>query len=262
MRAGEGEAGRSTQPRRPRAFTGRGIAAALLVIGITAVCIRLGIWQLDRHAARERLAASLESAAALPPLELTGDSLREVFASAEEYLYRRVRLTGSYEPGSELVLRGRALGGAPGIHIVTPLQLLGESAVVLVNRGWAPSPDAATIDPLQFAEPGSRTLEGILQPIGSGGDTRETRLPVNGRQVRTVQRIDFSAMSAEISPLLPVLVQQLPSLLDPEGSLTRLPVPVVDRGPHLGYALQWFSFAAISVLGFVLMLFLSRRRHS
>ncbi|MBA2670718.1 MAG: SURF1 family protein [Gemmatimonadetes bacterium] len=200
MRAGEGEAGRSTQPRRPRAFTGRGIAAALLVIGITAVCIRLGIWQLDRHAARERLAASLESAAALPPLELTGDSLREVFASAEEYLYRRVRLTGSYEPGSELVLRGRALGGAPGIHIVTPLQLLGESAVVLVNRGWAPSPDAATIDPLQFAEPGSRTLEGILQPIGSGGDARETRLPVNGRGVRTVQRIDFSAMSAEISP--------------------------------------------------------------
>jgi surfeit locus 1 family protein len=260
MTAGEGKSRGSMKPRRPRTFTGRGIAAAVLVVVIAGVCIRLGIWQLDRHAERERLTHSLEVAAALPPLELTGDSLRAVFASPDEYLYRRVLVTGVYESGSELVLRGRALGGTPGVHLVTPLQLLGESALVLVNRGWAPSPDAATIDPLPLAEPGSRTVEGILQPIGSGGESRESILPVNGRQIRTVQRIDFSTVSAEVSPLLPVLVQQLPSSMDAEVSLTRLPVPVVDGGPHLGYALQWFSFAAIAVLGFVLMLYLSRRR--
>jgi cytochrome oxidase assembly protein ShyY1 len=36
----------------------------------------------------------------------------------------------------------------------------------------------------------------------------------------------------------------------------------VDAGPHLGYAFQWFSFAAIAILGFLLMLHLSRRRPS
>jgi surfeit locus 1 family protein len=260
MRAGEVETVSASQPRRPRAFTGRGIAAALLVVGIAAVCVRLGIWQLDRHAERERVTRSLESAAALPPLELTGDSLRAVFASPDEFIYRRVRVTGVYEPDGELVLRGRALGGAPGVHLVTPLQLQGESALVLVNRGWAPSPDATTIDPLAFLEPGPRTVEGILQPIGSGGDTRETRISVNGRQIRTVQRIDISTASLQVSPLFPLLVQQLPSEPDSRATLTRLPVPAVDRGPHLGYALQWFSFAAIAVLGFGLMLFLSRRR--
>jgi surfeit locus 1 family protein len=262
MTAGVDEVTRTAQPRRPRTFTGRGIAAALLVVAIAGVCIRLGFWQLERHAERERLTQSLQSAAVLPPLELTGDSLRAVFTSPDAYLYRRVLVTGVYEPDSELVLRGRAMGGTPGVHLVTPLQLAGERAVVLVNRGWAPSPDAATIDAPSFTEPGTRTVEGILQPIGSGGPTRESRLIVNGREVRTVQRIDFSTLSVEISPLLPVLVQQLPSTAGAAGSLVRLPPPVLDAGPHLGYAFQWFSFAAIAILGFLLMLRLSRRRPS
>jgi surfeit locus 1 family protein len=262
MTAGEDEATRSVQPRRPRAFTGRGIAAAALVVLIAGVCIRLGFWQLDRHAERERLTQSLQSAAALPPLELTGDSLRAVFSSPDAYLYRRVLVTGVYQPDSELVLRGRAMGGTPGVHLVTPLQLADGPALVLVNRGWAASPDAATIDPATFSEPGTRTVEGILQPIGSGGETREASLTVNGREVRTVQRLDFSTVSVEISPLLPVLVQQLPSSAGAAGSLIRLPPPLVDAGPHLGYAFQWFSFAAIAILGFLLMLHLSRRRPS
>ena len=33
-----------------------------------------------------------------------------------------------------------------------------------------------------------------------------------------------------------------------------LPPPALDAGPHLGYALQWFSFALVAIVGYTLVL--------
>jgi surfeit locus 1 family protein len=32
---------------------------------------------------------------------------------------------------------------------------------------------------------------------------------------------------------------------------SRVPAPAVSEGPHLSYALQWFGFATVFVIGFV-----------
>ena len=31
--------------------------------------------------------------------------------------------------------------------------------------------------------------------------------------------------------------------------VARLPAPTLDEGPHLSYAIQWFAFAAIALIG-------------
>jgi surfeit locus 1 family protein len=207
------------------------------------------------------LAAAMEE----PPLPLQGAALEEVLSSPERFAYRRVRLEGVYQSSGEVVLRGRALDGNPGVNLVTPLLLEGEAVTALVNRGWVASPDASTIDPEPFREPGLRSLEGILLPLGRGGETREIVVREAGGEVRTVQRLDADdPRFAAGRTLLPLLVQQSPvpgDRLSASGPTApvRLPTPEVDPGPHLGYALQWFSFAAIAVIGFGLMLHLSRR---
>ena len=33
------------------------------------------------------------------------------------------------------------------------------------------------------------------------------------------------------------------------STTARLPPPALDEGPHLSYAIQWFSFAAIALIG-------------
>jgi len=58
--------------------------------------------------------------------------------------------------------------------------------------------------------------------------------------------------------LLPFVIQQLPpsTALDrplPPG-LIRWPAPELSDGPHLSYAVQWFSFAIIIVVGSVALL--------
>lgn len=245
---------------RSRRVTPAGTAAALLALLVAVVCVRLGFWQLDRMEQRAELNTRLAAAAALPPLELSGDSFAAVRARPEAYLYRQVVVRGVFDLHGELVLRGRALGGRPGVNLITPLHLRGGEGVVLVNRGWSPSPDASTIDPAPLRESGTREIRGILQPGGSG-EMKEIRIGTGRDTLRTVQRLDLERLRGAVGgPLLPLLVQQLPDTVAAAAPLTRLPLPEPEPGPHLSYAVQWFSFAAIALLGFLVAVFLSSRR--
>ena len=223
----------------------RGVVATLLGLAVAGVCARLGAWQLDRLEERRVRNAELEAALALPVLELR-DSLAALFSAPERYLNRRVRLRGSYDPAGQVVLRGRVDGGRPGVHLVTPLVVAGDTAV-MVNRGWIPSPDGATVDPAPFGTPGALELEGLVMPAP---DTRD------GDPARaTFARLPLDSLrAASARPLLPVYVQRLPHEIPADTLPRAVPVPSLDEGPHLGYAVQWFSFAAIALIGLALLL--------
>src|SRR3989454_699726 len=107
-----------------------GLVVAFLV---AAVCVRLGVWQLDRlHQRRERN-ATLLAARARPPLEVTGS------VSGDSARDRRLQARGVYDYEHERLWRARSFEGVPGVDLVTPLRLADGSAG-LVDRGWAPSP--------------------------------------------------------------------------------------------------------------------------
>jgi surfeit locus 1 family protein len=238
--------------------TGRGIAATLLVMLIAGACIRLGFWQLDRLEQRRARNAALRSALALPPLQVEGEVVEALMRKPSAYLNRRVRVRGIYDPAGEVVLRGRAHGGRPGVHLVTPLRIRGSGAAILVDRGWVPSPNAATVDPRGFREPEAREVTGILQPISRSGDPVPLPIEIDGLRVPSYQRLDLATLRGRSAdPLLPVYLRQLPDSAGGEPPL-RSPLPEMDEGPHLGYAIQWFSFAAIAVIGFLILLFRSR----
>lgn len=41
---------------------------------------------------------------------------------------------------------------------------------------------------------------------------------------------------------------------DPDRTLHRVPLPELSEGPHLSYAVQWFIFATIALVGYPLVL--------
>jgi surfeit locus 1 family protein len=195
----------------------RDAAAAVAAFAIAAVCVRLGVWQLDRLAQRRTRNAEIAARLALPPLhvgrETSPDSARQ----------RRVVARGVYDFARERVWRLRSFDGTPGVALVTPLRLADGSAV-LVDRGWVPSPDAYHVDQPLYREPDTASVEGL------------------GMMVPAALRDSLPY------PLVPFIVQQTgPSA--PRGLPRRWPPPAVDDGPHLSYAIQWFSFALIIVLG-------------
>lgn len=238
------------------------LLAAVLALLVAAVCVRLGFWQLDRLEQRRERNAVLRESLALPPLDLDARSLEAVRRDPERFRFRRVRLRGEYVRGAEVVLRGRSLGGRPGVHLLTPLRLAGTRWAVLVDRGWTASPDALTVDPRPLEEPGPREVEGILTPFPPGVEERRPlEQQVGEREVASIQRLDPAYIQTRLgAPLLPVAyVQQLPGGEPPPG-VQRLPLPEMTEGPHLGYAVQWFSFAAIAVGGLLVLAIRARRR--
>src|SRR6266850_4878325 len=190
-----------------------GLTVALLV---AAACVRLGVWQLDRlHQRRERNALLL-AARARPLLEVNGslpaDSARD----------RRLYARGVYDYAQERLWRARSYQGVPGVDLITPLRLA-DGAAVLVDRGWAPSPDAYHVDQPAYREGDSAVVLGIgmLAPRARGD-------------------VDPAALRDSLPyPLVPFVVQQLPSD-SPTAPLSaalliRWPLPELSDGPHLSY---------------------------
>jgi surfeit locus 1 family protein len=195
----------------------RDVTLGVVAIVVAAGCVRLGIWQLDRLSQRRARNAALAARLALPPLpvrrDITADSARQ----------RRVVGHGIYDFSAERTWPGRSFQGTPGVALVTPLRLADGSAV-LVDRGWVPSPDAFHVDHTLYREPDTATVTGIAL------------IPPRGRG------------DVAVAGFLPFVIQ-LESPDPGAGLPRRWPAPGLDNGPHLTYAIQWFSFALIALVG-------------
>ena len=194
----------------------RDIGLLLVAVLVAAGCSRLGIWQLDRLRQRKARNAALAERLARPMIEARAG------ISADSARQRRVMATGKYEFAAERTWPGRSYEGTPGVALITPLRLADGSAV-LVDRGWVPSPDAFHVDHDAYHELDSASIWGIGRTLPRG-------------------RADVD--STGYLPFVIELVQPVA-----RGLPRRWPMPAFDNGPHLSYAIQWFSFAIIALVG-------------
>jgi surfeit locus 1 family protein len=206
-------------------------------LAVAAVFARLGVWQV--HRLRERRAANVLAASARSaPVVLLEDQ-----TSAANPVGRRVRGRGHFDHAHDIVLRGKEYNGVPGVEIVSPLLLEGTRRVVLVNRGFVPSPDAVTVYPDSLREPGQQSVEGIALRISPGGGA-----PLQRAGQTTWARLDFTGLQDSLPyPISPFYIQQSPDSALPRFP-RRLDPPVLDDGPHLSYAIQWFAFAIMTIV--------------
>jgi surfeit locus 1 family protein len=205
---------------------------------VVLVCLRLAFWQLDRlHQQRAANEIALAARAA-PVVSLHRENLADPNLPG-----RRVRATGHYDHTHDVVLRGKAYKGVPGVEIVSPLVLEDGRRAVLVHRGFMPTPDAVTVQTDSVREFGRVRVDGIAELVGSEAGERLER----GHRT-TWARLELDALSASMPyELAPVYIRQSPdSSLPPFPR--RLEPPVIGDGPHLNYAIQWFAFAAMAVV--------------
>lgn len=222
---------------------------SIIVLIVALICLRLGFWQLDRLQQRRAHNAALESRMRMPPVQLGA-----LISDSAGLVFRRVVLHGEFDDAHTVIIAGRSLRGVPGVHVLTPLRIGGTA--VLVNRGWMPSADAARINVDRIREPGPRGLAALITPLpdsygrGALPDTFQ----------RVWYRMDGRHMIRQFPyPMLPFLAQILPYPNAPQYPI-RLRPPEMDEGPHLGYAIQWFSFAIIAIIGWIALAFRSTRR--
>jgi surfeit locus 1 family protein len=210
----------------------------LLAFCGAALFVSLGLWQLDRRTqrrARNAIIAVRVRTAPVTLARLSGDT------SATHY--RRVRVSGQPDFDRDIALTLRGNMGSPGVDILTPVRISGSDSAILVNRGWIYSPDGMTADLSKWREPDT-TFSGYVEEFETGTGRDSIRL--NG-----IRRMDYAA----IARVLPYPIRKFYVVATTDSTpanttgVVRLKPPVLDDGPHLSYAFQWFSFATLAVVG-------------
>jgi surfeit locus 1 family protein len=223
---------------RDKAFIGLAIITAL-------VFVRLGFWQLSRLAERRTFNAELLSRAQTAPVDFSA-----LPTDTGDAHFRRVALKGTYDFDHEIVVTNRSRNGSPGVNIITPLRIAGSDTAVLINRGWIYAPDGMTVDLKKWREPSEMTGEGFVENYSPRIGNAKTLSHRNA--YRWLDRLTLAqAFPYRIAPYYVVLIgdKKIVANIPP-----RVEVPPLDEGPHMSYAVQWFSFAAISIFGTILYL--------
>jgi surfeit locus 1 family protein len=218
---------------------------SILAISFAALFIWLGFWQLRRLSERRAANAFLASRRFAPEVQL--DSLPSDTAKAH---FRRVRVRGAYDYANEIVLTLRVRNGSPGVNILTPVHRPGSDTAVLLNRGWVYSPDGVTIDTKPWREGDSVDANGFVEVFPTRGPF-DAPNPARPRSMRRLNKI-------LVAKLFPYPIANYYVVLTDSARSASAPPRVeptpLDEGPHRNYAIQWFSFAAISIIGLVIFL--------
>ena len=207
------------------------LTAAVLVFA--GVCFAvLAPWQFDRHTERsadnDAITRSM-SAEHVPLLEV--DELTE---------WRTVTATGTYLADDEVVARLRTVLGEPAFEILTPFRLA-DGSVVLVDRGYV-RPEQGEVP--AYPEPPAGEVTVTARYRLDERDAQDRNAPP-GQVYAVGSREVAEETGLSIRPGYLALTDGSP------GALSALPLPELEAGPFLSYALQWITFGVMALLAWL-----------
>lgn len=212
----------------------------LFTLVMVPVMVNLGFWQLQREEEKAALSLAWEQRQAQSPAPL-----EELWNNAADQLaYRPVTVTGRYREGEYFLLDNRILKGKFGYEVLALMELEDSGDAVLVNRGWIAG------DPARLSQPVIPEIAGLVTERGhvyvAPGKAyllQEQQLAPGWPQLIQAVEMDKIAPVAGVARLFPHPVR-----LDAEapGALG-IDWKVVNVSPekHRGYAIQWFTMAAV-----------------
>ncbi len=216
------------------------VAFALLS---AAIFVRLGFWQLHRLGERRARNALVTSRLQAPDADVTA-----LAGDSASMRFRHAHVTGTPDYGHELVYASRSYKGSPGVNILTPIRVAGRDTAVIVDRGWVYAPDGETVDLAKWHDRDS-VFSGYVEEFPSVAGAMSAAHP------GVITRLGYAAVRGALPyPVSPVYVVMLGDSVVAPDRLARLTPPPLDEGPHLNYAIQWFAFAAIALVGAVVVI--------
>jgi cytochrome oxidase assembly protein ShyY1 len=196
------------------------VIPTILVAGAVAVMIALGIWQLQRAEWKDRLVAQYAEASALPTLDLDPLLARDP-TMLPPLGFRRVLVTCNAANVEPVLRGGRSADGRGGYSYFVPCRpgAGGLASRIIVNAGWSALP-----------EHGRRlSIGGIVAGrLGAERDDGETII------------LTSATAAPRLSPSAPPTIDDIPR-------------------NHRAYAVQWFAFALIALVIYLIALRARRR---
>jgi cytochrome oxidase assembly protein ShyY1 len=214
------------------------LTLTLVVITFAIACFTLlAPWQFRRNAERETTNSQIIASRTAAPEPLHAGMQEWHLATA----------TGQYMPYDEVIARLRTVQGEPAYEVMVPFKLA-DGRIVLLDRGFL-RPEQSRVPTYTPPPTGQVTITGRVRTDETDPQNRNAfadastqgRLHAWAVDSRVVAR----ATDLRIEPGYLQLDSGTPGVLGP------LPLPELDSGPFLSYALQWIAFGAMALLGWV-----------
>ncbi|MGH8120862.1 MAG: SURF1 family protein [Gammaproteobacteria bacterium] len=218
--------------------------AATLVL--LSLFVALGFWQLDRADQKSRKHGEFVLRQSEHALDLNDPvTLRR---NKEELLWRRAQARGHFDNEVHILLDNQVLRGKAGYFVYTLFLVTPGDHWLLVNRGWVPLGKDRGVAPLLETPAAEIKIVGVINDVPATGlvlgDAPAEALT---RTIYRAQRIDLDEIARQRGhKLLPFVLALAPE--SGHGFIRHWQLPGSGREKHLGYAFQWFLFAAILVV--------------
>lgn len=212
----------------------------MLLAAVAAACVALGFWQIERAEASRSTAERFAAAARLPALDAPPD------VPVDEIRYRRLEVRGRYVPERQFLVDNVVRDGVAGYYVLTPFSPAGGGRWLIVNRGWVEADPDRSVLPEVRVPSAERQVEGLVDSLPAPGlRLGDPAPPPAGASVAVVSYPTMADLEQALGR--PLLDYQL--LLDPsapDGFERVWTVRVMSPARHIGYAVQWWLFAAIA----------------
>jgi len=227
----------------------------LLGIALTLVCIPLfikfGFWQYNKAQQKLMIQAAYNQAEVGNALHFPVKVL-----NAAAWNYKKVTVTGVYEPKYQFLLDNQVEGNRVGYHVITPLKIDQTNEYVLINRGWILGKDTHTELPLFTTPLTPQVVTGQVWVPSKKIFSLEAKPAVNmiKQGLDPVwQNMDMDRYQHAVPFSVSEIAIKLDQHCDAGGFIRNWQVPAERIATNMGYAYQWFGFALATLLIFIYM---------
>jgi surfeit locus 1 family protein len=220
--------------------------ATLLYLFLLVLFISAGRWQLGRAAEKEAIEESFITGSGMELL------LRPISdTEADDNRYRRLQLDGHFLPDQQILLDNIVHAGVNGYEVLTPF--ITNDTTIMVNRGWIrANPDRRMLPDISVTA-NERTITGIVNKFPAPGMRIAAEYPTDAPWPRRMLYPNQEAIITTVG--MPVKSYQLLLVAEqPDGYARKWKALQVDPKTNYGYAFQWFSFALVATIFYVILL--------
>lgn len=210
---------------------------ALLCLPFFILCLALGIWQWHRYLFKKELLMSYQQSIHTAPVNL--------LALPTNIAFQHVKIIGKYLNHLTMLVQNTFYKEQSGYEVLTPVQIPNEKKWLIVDRGWV-SHFQKQSDQL-FGT--AMLISGYIKLINEYQFILGKNILAPNQWPLVMQKINFLELQTILKhEIFPFILRLDPAL--PYGYIRDWTITTVEPERHLAYAIQWFSFACVILVGF------------
>jgi len=229
---------RTTKLKSKYSFT-PSLKLSIVTLLLFLILVYLGTWQIGRAHEKQNILLNIQKKTKLPPVKLETMSNPGLINDR----FTPVTIKGVFLNHQTFLLDNQMLNHKAGFRVLTPMQTPKLKNLILIDRGWVPANTPRTILPKIETIYGMQEINGLINSAASGIILKKDLVNLSTNWPVIIQSVDYEFISQQLQHPLYKFVIQLQSSNVDLG---------ISPAKHLGYAMQWFIFASLAIVYFLI----------